>query len=101
MSEHFQYINNATEVRIAKSIVHRLLNSGYQLRVNDGEETVTPITKDLNTIFAAMASTEMDYLLAYKDGKRVGSVMLIWGNGEDLLSDCSVSLDEIMQGVAG
>ena len=100
MSEQFKYVHSATEQRIAKAVVSRLLNKGYELAVDDGEEIVTAVTTDINTIYDAMASTEMDRLHAYVGGQRKGWVLLIWGNGEDLISDLTTSLEADLEGVA-
>lgn len=98
MTEQFKYAT-ATETRIAKAVVSRLINLGFEIAVNDGEEVVTPVTTDTKTIYDAMNSTDMDYVLAYKNGERAGSVLLIWGNGEDLISDMSETMEEHMRGV--
>jgi hypothetical protein len=98
MDEQFKYCT-ATEKRIAKAVVCRLINLGYELAIDDGEEIVTPITQDTKTLYDAMNSTEMDRVHAYVGGQHKGSALLVWGNGEDVLSDYSTSLEDALAGV--
>lgn len=73
---------NATERRIATALVDGLLSAGYALSIDDGEEITVRDSTDRAAILAALGSTDQDII-------RSGShwVLLIWGNGEDLVSD--------------
>jgi len=77
----------AQERKIATALVERLLGAGYQVGVHDGGEVTITATADKETVLDALATTDMDTLRVFKDGRRVGGVLLIWGNGEDLISD--------------
>ena len=92
-----------TERAIAALIVSELVASGYALSVWDGEAWTVKASKDAREVCAALASTEMDVVRVRDPGALtdatggcvapvVGSVTLIWGNGNALLSDWSVSL---------
>lgn len=97
------------EERIAKATIKALLGAGYSISVWEGEAyavhdgwTAVQAT-DPDMIFKALASTEQDILYAIDGaGKRVGLVWFVWGNGEDLIADCSESVeplvDRIIQG---
>lgn len=87
------------EEKITQKVIELAIAAGFELRVNDGEETVTPRTQDKGVLFGAMFSTDEDYLLFYMPGvkKRVGWVMFVYGNdGTDVISDYSTSLDDLM-----
>ncbi len=77
------------ETKLAKALIERLLGAGLLLSVHDGEEVTVKRSTDADAIFAALETTEMDNLVCYEaDNKlRIGAVLLIWGNGEDLISD--------------
>ncbi len=78
------------ERRIVKAIVADALAKNWKISVNDGEEWVIKQSRDQEAILQAMGATDMDILLIRdQDGERVGSISLVWGNGEDLLSDHS------------
>ena len=80
-------LRNPSEKLIAVKIVDDALAAGYTISVYDGEAYPVKRSADADTILGAMASTEMDTLVFRKDGERIGSVVLIYGNGHDLISD--------------
>ena len=82
------------ERRVATALVARALNAGYTVSVRDdafGEgEWVVKKSKDEREILGALCSTGSDFLrMRNEAGESVGWVALIWGNGEDLVSDYS------------
>ena len=94
-------INDATERRIASDLIERILARGYVVSVFDGEAWCLTCSDDAAHIFAALASTGSDHLrVRTKDGAPIGTIVLIWGNGEDLISDTSLG-DEIEAICAG
>jgi hypothetical protein len=85
------------EKTIARKVVSALIDAGYSIGVNDGEETTVNQSTDQDKILGALCTTEEDYILTYdQTGKRTGWVWLIWGNGEDLISDHTVNLAPII-----
>lgn len=81
------------ERKLAKCLVDEALAfPGIRLSVWDGEEWACERSRDRREVLAALAHTDQDELLIYPDdhGPAMGWVLLIWGNGEDLISDCSV-----------
>ena len=69
------------------------------VRVYDGEEWATDWTRDRKTIQQETAATdETRYVLAATETeqggamRRVGSITLIHGNGEDVISDASFNI---------
>ena len=79
------------EANIARKLVKLALERGYSVSVNDGEEWTLHHSRKLQTILDAMATTDCDVLqlTEYPNprGDIVGWVWLVWGNGEDLISD--------------
>jgi hypothetical protein len=84
------------EQQIATKVVDTLLEAGYTLSVNDGEETTLKHSTDRAAILDAMGTTDEEYLFAHKDG-RTATAWLVYGNGCDLITDCSVSLSDVLQ----
>lgn len=68
---------------IVERLVKRLLDAGHELGVNDGEETTVKRSHDPQVIINALATTDYDRLIVYD----FGSILLVWGNEEDLISD--------------
>lgn len=83
-----------TEFGIVSGIVRRALAKGYTVSVNDdafgGGEWTVKRSRDLAEIIDALATTGGDLLKMHDAaGKFLGVVSLIYGNGEDVISDCS------------
>lgn len=78
------------ENQIADKLIDDALFYGCLVSVNDGEEWTLKASQDKAAIRAAMASTDAD-LIRFRDADRktIGDVLLIWGNGWDLISDCT------------
>jgi len=85
------------EKEIATKIVRSALAKRWSVSVhdditNEGEWTVRK-SRHMPQIMEALATTEGDILLLHDDeGKQVGMIVLIWGNGEDLIHDHSAKL---------
>ena len=85
------------EDQIIKATIQVLLDAGYALSVNDGEETtlyrsVTPLL-----IFKAMKTTDEDYLVVFRGAERAGWVRFIYGNdGVEVINDFTINLDPQM-----
>ena len=88
--------NNIVEALIAKRLVHALLDAGLAITVNNGgDEMELDECKDPEKIFEAMMATDEDVLITTR-----GSVLLVYGNGFDLISDYSVRLEEVIRPVS-
>lgn len=87
------------ERRIVGKLVEDLLAAGFSLSVNDGEEVTVSKSKDPNQIYAALSSTDSDYLLVHSTNDvRDRWVRLVWGNDEAVISDYLTSLDPYLAG---
>jgi hypothetical protein len=73
-----------TEKAIVKHAIAGLLKLGYLITVNDGEETTLLRSANVDTIFAAMFTTDEDFLFVYDCSRSVfGTVRFIYGNGAE------------------
>lgn len=87
------------EQTIALTVAQVLLDAGFSLGVNDGEEVTIHHSKNIEDIKDKLFTTDEDYLYVYrkgnpKDVRPDGWVRLVYGNdGWDVISDyCSVDL---------
>jgi hypothetical protein len=71
------------EAAVVKRLVRIVLERGYMVSINDGEEWTVTLSTDRNEILSALATTGEDIVRLYKDGERAGSLWLVYGNAED------------------
>lgn len=81
----------ALESAIATGLIATALGHGHSISVHDGEETALENSTDLADIHSALATTDHDILLFTPQGdeKPAFVVLLIWGNGADLINNYS------------
>jgi hypothetical protein len=99
----FQQID-LTERKIVSSVIDSALARNYTISVYDGEEYSLKRSTDKSEILKALASTESDVLhFRTEHGARIGWVWLIYGNGEDIISDWSDNkeTDELVKPIIG
>jgi len=89
------------ERRIARKVIEEGKKLGYSFNVNNGgdENELPQPSRTTKTVLDAMFATDDEHLLFYKDGKRVGWVWFIYGNGNgglDVISDYTTNLDPVM-----
>lgn len=78
----------------ARRLVRIALAKGYAISVYDGEEWTVKQSTDRMTVLQALATTECDTLRFRKDGEKLGSMLLIYGNatdGSELIADYSAN----------
>lgn len=86
----FQAYATSQERMIATRLVTDILAAGHVVSVFDGEAFAIKRSADKAAILATLASTDCDNLwVRNAEGELVGTILLIWGNGTDLISDCS------------
>lgn len=86
------------EKLIVGKLVTDLLAAGCMLTVNDGEEDVVVHSNDAAVIFAALSSTDEDWLVVTMPGQKPAWVRLIWGNDVDVISDYVIRLETLLAG---
>lgn len=97
------------ERMIIKTIVEDALDLGYMVVLHDGEDKAADAYLDSTTskehevaqIMQMIRATDEERLIFFKDGKRVGSVLLVYGNdGHDVIADHTASdeLDALLAG---
>jgi hypothetical protein len=83
---------NKTEAQIINRILSAALAHGGKVSVYDGEEWALKQSTDRAAIQAEVAATDMTTLrLRDAKGDTVGSVLLVHGNGADVICDYSDS----------
>lgn len=100
MSENVK-LRQMVERRIVRKVILAGRKAGFTFNVaNGGDHPELPDpTNDVRNILGAMFATDDEHLLFYKDGKRVGWVYFIYGNGNgglDVISDCTTNLEPVL-----
>ena len=88
------------EDQIIQATIKAFLSRGYLLSMCDGEEITVVKSVDKDAIFAAMKTTDEDYLFVHSLAsgyRRVGWVRFIYGN-EDLyvINDYTTTVESVM-----
>lgn len=82
---------SAGERAVARKLVRNLLSRGLSVSVFDGGEWTVVRSRKEREVLEALATTELDELIAAGDaGERKGWFLLVWGNepdGECLIAD--------------
>lgn len=82
------------DIAIVKAVIAQTLAAGFSLTVFDGEQETVRRSKDPETVFAAMRTTDEDYLYTYRGLARLGWVRFIYGeSGWDVICDHTVNLE--------
>ena len=77
----------AIEKNIVSIIVSDAIEQGCKVAVNNGDED-SPILGDYADIMKEVLHTDEEALIFYKEGKRVGTVYMVYGNdGWDAIAD--------------
>lgn len=88
------------EEQIIRGIIAAMLAENYELSVNDGEEITLKRSRDPEAIFAAMRTTDEDYLIIHTPGsgyRRDGWVFFVYGNEDhEVVNDYTTNLERIM-----
>ena len=91
-----------------KRCIGDLLKAGYSISVDDGEKTTLRRSTDRKAIFAAMGTTDEDWLCVHKADQPIapgdndtrnsfGWVRFIYGNdGWDVINDYTTNLEPVM-----
>lgn len=85
----FQRFTSKVERGIATKLVQAIHKAGFVISVHDGEEFNCEDLSKLASVRAHLATTGEDRLFFRKPGETqyAGWIWLIFGNGEDLISD--------------
>jgi len=89
---HFPDHLGKIESRIINRLISAILDAGYSIRVGEGEEgeRLTRPTRHRPTIQSETAATCITLFdIMQGDAERLATIVLIHGNGEDVISDVS------------
>ncbi|ACD21593.1 hypothetical protein [Paraburkholderia phytofirmans] len=94
-----------TESRIARRVVSALLAAGYGISIDDGEAE-TPVLHEERKIIREMSATCSDRIyvwtrdsVADAETRRNGWVLMVYGNGIDVLTDYTTNLEATLKPV--
>lgn len=82
-------LNDRHEKAIATGLVRAALQLGWTVSVYDGGAWALCASDKQHAILNAMATTDCDNLRFRQHGEIVCAALLVYGNGEDLISDTS------------
>jgi hypothetical protein len=83
-------IPEGIERQICERLIDDALAASYTISVFEGEDRALEYSTDRAAILAAMASTSDDALtFGDIEGAKIGVVLLVYGNGADVIADCS------------
>lgn len=89
--------NAQIETRIVNATVRLALANGYTVSVFDGEEYTVKRSSSFREITKAMGTTDEDRIVIRHNGEHIGSITFVYGNGADVLADCSTSLEAFLE----
>ena len=96
MSEQMAHLSHS-EKEIIRRIVTDALAAGYRMTVYDGEEKTVRGSTDRKEILDAIGTTDSDTLGLWNGEKRMGGIMLVYGNEPGVVvADYSASLSDFM-----
>lgn len=87
------------EARILRRVIRDAIAAGYELSVYDGETLTVRNSTNARAVFAALRTTDMDWLQFRKGGEAFGSVLFVYGNdGWDVIADNNTRLEPVLAG---
>jgi hypothetical protein len=82
------------ERAIAGRFAQTVVDAGLKISVDNGEYISLDKSDDVETIVADLMACDMDWLHVFDGQKRIGTLLLVYGNdGYDVICDYSVSLE--------
>jgi hypothetical protein len=82
------------ERAIAGRFAQTVVDAGLKISVDNGEYISLDKSDDVEEIVADLMACDMDWLHVFDGQKRVGTLLLVYGNdGYDVICDYSVSLE--------
>jgi hypothetical protein len=104
VGEGAEVMRDPVEVELCQKLVKKGLAAGYRISVYDGEDCVRYASVREAEILEVLFETKLTKLRFLTPiGKHVGDVVLIYGNGEDVISHWSdnVAINELIEQVIG
>ena len=87
------------EKKIVGRLITDILAAGYSVSIwNGGDDAEIISSSDTDRIFKALAASDQDEVILYKNCRRAGWIRLIWGNDVDVISDYTTNLEAIVAG---
>ncbi|RWM86466.1 MAG: hypothetical protein EOR84_30605 [Mesorhizobium sp.] len=92
----------STETKIVDTLIKKALGLGYVVSVYDGMDWPVKKSADYEAITCEIAATDVTELVfRLDDGTKVGWMMLVHGNDEDVISDYSANpqMENLVAGI--
>jgi len=85
----FMQYTDATERRIVRKLLAGIfaLPGGASVRVHGETGDLTGLILNARSVERHLAHTGSDTITIYQGANRLGFVWLVWGNGEDVITD--------------
>ena len=88
---------STTERRIVTHLITTLLANGYRLNVNNGTGHILPsYSSALPDLLAALGHCDEEVIWTKLGDEPMGGILLIYGNGVDVISDYPLSMSELI-----
>lgn len=85
------------EKEIATAFIRSAIAAGYTFEIdNGGDEDEIIKTAGEEKTLEAMFATDEDRVYVVNDGKAIGWVWFVYGNGADVITDYTVKLEELL-----
>lgn len=97
---HFPDHMREDEKQVVNRLLTSILDANFSVSVWDGEWLALRQSRDRAAIQREVAATDITWLRVYHGDKRIGSIMLVHGNGPDVISDTSWNPHVTVDGVA-
>ena len=89
----------AVELTVGILIIDKALEEGYSISIyNGGDDAEIEKSRDRQAILDNLFQADDDQIVLYLDGKKFGSIQLVYGNsGWDVISDYSTKLEDFLK----
>lgn len=86
------------EKKIVANLLKKILANGFSVNIDNGGDCyeLDAPTQCFKTLCKEVGAAGHDNLILFKEGREYGWVSLIWGNGEDIISDYSINLEKLV-----
>lgn len=104
VTDHKLRVRMLQERLIVREAVKMLAAKGYGLQLGNGEQSLTPLTRQWQVIMKELQSCDEEYLYIYHwvagVPKHRGTIYLVYGNdGYDVMADLSLWVDAELEAV--
>lgn len=90
------------EARIIRAQLERFIARDWEVRIRDEEEWAhTGRSNDVDFLLGCIGHSDVSAAILFDNGKAIGSVIWVHGNGEDVTHDCTARDDNTLTIIEG